>query len=103
MVYLWPAVDAEGEVLDVLVHPCCRISSQGASGPADHREPPTRPPLHRRVNQTPPKWLPTAKVIAATGNYGEIFERTTGKPYQLERGINALWTQGGLMAPMPMK
>jgi len=45
----------------------------------------------------------TAKVIAATGNYGEIFERTTGKPYQLERGLNALWTQGGLMASMPMK
>ena len=44
-----------------------------------------------------------AKVIAATGNYGQIFERTTGKPYQLERGINALWTRGGLMAPMPMK
>ncbi len=44
-----------------------------------------------------------AKVIAATGNYGEIFERTTGKPYQLERGLNALWTQGGLMAPMPMR
>jgi general L-amino acid transport system substrate-binding protein len=43
------------------------------------------------------------KVIAATGNYGEIFERTTGRPYRLERGINALWTQGGLMAPMPMK
>ncbi len=45
----------------------------------------------------------TVKVIAATGNYGEIFERTTGKPYQLERGLNALWTQGGLMAPMPMR
>ena len=44
-----------------------------------------------------------AKVIAATGNYGEIFETTTGRPYQLERGVNALWTQGGLMAPMPMK
>ena len=44
-----------------------------------------------------------AKVIAATGNYGEIFERTTGEPYHLERGLNALWTQGGLMAPMPMK
>jgi general L-amino acid transport system substrate-binding protein len=44
-----------------------------------------------------------AKVIAATGNYGEIFARTTGEPYQLERGINALWTEGGLMAPMPMK
>jgi len=44
-----------------------------------------------------------AKVIAATGNYGEIFQRTTGKPYRLERGLNALWTQGGLMAPLPMK
>jgi general L-amino acid transport system substrate-binding protein len=44
-----------------------------------------------------------AKVITATGNYGEIFDRTTGKPYQLERGLNALWTQGGLMTPMPMK
>jgi len=44
-----------------------------------------------------------AKVIAATGNYAEIFQRTTGGPYQLERGLNALWTQGGLMAPMPMK
>jgi general L-amino acid transport system substrate-binding protein len=44
-----------------------------------------------------------AKVVAATGNYGEIFGRTTGKPYQLERGVNALWTQGGLMASMPMK
>ena len=43
------------------------------------------------------------KVIAATGNYGEIFERTTGEPYHLDRGLNALWTQGGLMAPMPMK
>ncbi|HEY1944508.1 MAG TPA: hypothetical protein VGH40_20535 [Roseiarcus sp.] len=31
-----------------------------------------------------------AKVIAATGNYGEIFEGTTGRPYHLERGLNAL-------------
>jgi general L-amino acid transport system substrate-binding protein len=44
-----------------------------------------------------------AKVIAATGNYGEIFERTTGHPYHLDRGMNALWTSGGLMAPWPMK
>ncbi len=44
-----------------------------------------------------------AKVIAATGNYGEIFARTTGEPYQLDRGLNALWTQGGLMAPIPMR
>ena len=32
-----------------------------------------------------------AKVIAATGNYGEIFQRTTGGPYHLDRGLNALW------------
>ena len=37
------------------------------------------------------------KVIAATGNYGEIFQRTIGRPYHLERGLNALWTHGGLM------
>lgn len=44
-----------------------------------------------------------ARVIAATGNYGEIFERTTGGRYQLERGLNAPWSEGGLMAPMPMR
>ena len=44
-----------------------------------------------------------AKVIAATGNYGEIFQRTTGGPYHLDRGLNALWTEGGLMCPLPMK
>jgi general L-amino acid transport system substrate-binding protein len=43
-----------------------------------------------------------AKVIATTGNYGEIFQRTTGGPYHLDRGLNALWTQGGLMHPLPM-
>ena len=44
-----------------------------------------------------------AKVIAATGNYGEIFQRTTGRPYHLDRGLNALWTEGGLMHPLPMR
>lgn len=43
------------------------------------------------------------KVIAATGNYGEIFQRTTGGPYHLDRGLNALWTEGGLMRPLPMR
>jgi general L-amino acid transport system substrate-binding protein len=44
-----------------------------------------------------------AKVIAATGNYGEIFQRTAGRLYHLDRGLNALWTEGGLMRPLPMK
>jgi general L-amino acid transport system substrate-binding protein len=44
-----------------------------------------------------------AQMIAATGNYGEIFQRTTGGPYHLDRGLNALWTEGGLMHPLPMR
>ncbi len=43
-----------------------------------------------------------AKVVAATGNYGEVFDRTVGTPYRLERGLNALWTDGGLFVPPPM-
>jgi general L-amino acid transport system substrate-binding protein len=44
-----------------------------------------------------------ARVIAAVGNYGEMFERNIGSrsPIQLERGLNRLWTDGGLMyAPL---
>jgi len=44
-----------------------------------------------------------AHVIAATGNYGEIFARTVGQTLHLERGLNALWTQGGLMRPLPLQ
>ena len=43
------------------------------------------------------------KIIAATGNYGEIFQRTVGRPYHVERGLNALWTDGGLMYSPPMQ
>ena len=38
-----------------------------------------------------------AQLIATTGNYGEIFQRTLGTQYHLDRGLNALWTEGGLM------
>ena len=48
-------------------------------------------------------WL--LKVIAGVGNYGEIFERNLGEntPLDLRRGINALWTQGGLLYAPPMQ
>ena len=42
------------------------------------------------------------RAVAAVGNYGEIFDRTIGKPYHLDRGLNALWSSGGLMAPNPL-
>ena len=37
-------------------------------------------------------------IVKAVGNYGEIFERNvgTGSPLKIARGINALWTKGGL-------
>jgi general L-amino acid transport system substrate-binding protein len=42
-------------------------------------------------------------VIEAVGNYGEIFDRDLGKnsPLHLDRGENRLWTDGGLMYPLP--
>lgn len=39
------------------------------------------------------------RIVKQVGNYGEIFDRNIGKdsPLKLERGVNALWTQGGLL------
>ncbi|WP_312796750.1 amino acid ABC transporter substrate-binding protein [Tianweitania sp.] len=44
-------------------------------------------------------------VIKATGNYGEIFERNvgSGSPLKIARGVNALWTKGGLQYGMPIR
>lgn len=43
--------------------------------------------------------------IRAVGNYGEIFDRHVGRgsPIGLERGINDLWTRGGLMYAPPIR
>lgn len=48
----------------------------------------------------PQDWA--VRAVAAVGNYGEIFDRTIGQPYHLDRGLNALWSSGGLMAPEPL-
>ena len=41
-------------------------------------------------------------VIKQVGNYEEIYERNFGNdsPYKLERGMNALWKDGGVLVPM---
>jgi general L-amino acid transport system substrate-binding protein len=46
-----------------------------------------------------------ATVIEAVGNYGEIFDRNVGKDsdLKLERGINALWTKGGIQYAIPFR
>jgi general L-amino acid transport system substrate-binding protein len=45
------------------------------------------------------------KVVAAGGNYGEIFDRNlgAGSPVGLARGFNALWRDGGLMYSPPIR
>jgi general L-amino acid transport system substrate-binding protein len=49
------------------------------------------------------KWAHNA--IRSVGNYGEIFDRNVGKdsPLKLDRGVNNLWTNGGLMYAIPIR
>ena len=51
----------------------------------------------------PADWAVNA--IAAGGNYGELFEKNIGEntPIGLARGLNALWTQGGLQYSPPFR
>ncbi len=39
------------------------------------------------------------EMIAAVGNFAEIYDRNLGKdsPYKLERGLNNLWSHGGVL------
>jgi general L-amino acid transport system substrate-binding protein len=41
------------------------------------------------------------QVIKQAGNYGEIFDRTLGKPMNVPRGYNKPWSQGGLFYANP--
>jgi general L-amino acid transport system substrate-binding protein len=44
-------------------------------------------------------------IVKQVGNYGEVFENSLGKggPIGLERGLNDLWTRGGLMYAIPAR
>lgn len=50
-----------------------------------------------------PEWA--RNVIAGAGNYGEIFDRYLGpdSPMKIERGLNRLWRDGGLMISPPYR
>lgn len=50
-----------------------------------------------------PDWA--RRAIAASGNYAEIFDSNIGitSPIKLARGLNALWTQGGLQYAPPFR
>jgi general L-amino acid transport system substrate-binding protein len=45
------------------------------------------------------------RIVKAVGNYGEIFERNIGtdSPLKIQRGLNALWSKGGLQYAPPIR
>ena len=49
------------------------------------------------------KWV--YNIVKQVGNYGESFERNvgSGSPLKIERGLNKLWTQGGLQYAEPIR
>ena len=46
-----------------------------------------------------------ARIVRHVGNYGESFDRNlgTGSAMQLPRGVNALWSQGGIQFAPPIR
>lgn len=50
-----------------------------------------------------PRWA--YNVIAGAGNYGEIFDRHLGEqsPLKIDRGLNRLWSDGGLIYAPPFR
>lgn len=52
---------------------------------------------------TDPDW--SLRAVQSVGNYGEMFERNLGSRswLKLERGLNRLWSQSGLMYAPPMR
>ncbi len=72
----------------------------------------TNPPVRRLLGTEPgvgaalkvdDRWA--WRMIAQLGNYGEIFERNLGQQseHKLPRGLNDLWTRGGLMYAWPVR
>jgi len=49
------------------------------------------------------KWV--YNIIKLVGNYGEAFDRNVGigSPLKIERGLNKLWSQGGLQYAPPIR
>ncbi len=79
------------------------VSTDSLDSPEKHAEAVALGAAAARALGLADDWLVTA--IAATGNYGEIFDRNLGEetPLGLSRGINALWTKGGILYAPPMK
>jgi len=58
--------------------------------------------LLARTLGLPAGWA--VRAVKAVGNYGELYERNAGRgsPLNIERGLNRLWTEGGLQYAPPI-
>ncbi|MGE5538515.1 MAG: transporter substrate-binding domain-containing protein [Gemmatimonas sp.] len=81
------------------------VSRANVDERADDSEPRLR---DLRASESPrlglaPGW--TVAVVRAVGNYGEIYARNVGSgtPAGMDRGLNALWRDGGLMYAPPIR
>ncbi len=70
------------------------------------------PEVQRMLGKTDTLWTDLGldqgapvRIIKAVGNYGEIFDRNLGPktPLRMERGLNAQWTNGGLLYAPPFR
>jgi general L-amino acid transport system substrate-binding protein len=45
------------------------------------------------------------RIVKQVGNYGEVFDRNVGQssPLKIARGLNALWTKGGIQYAPPIR
>jgi general L-amino acid transport system substrate-binding protein len=45
------------------------------------------------------------RIVKATGNYGETFDRNvgSGSPLKIGRGLNQLWNKGGIQYAPPIR
>ncbi len=70
------------------------------------------PEVQRMLGKTGTLWTDLGldneapvRILKTVGNYGEIFDRNLGPktPLAMERGLNAQWTNGGLMYAPPFR
>ncbi|MEM9508629.1 MAG: amino acid ABC transporter substrate-binding protein [Cyanobacteria bacterium P01_E01_bin.35] len=82
------------------------INSQNVASFAQTEDPEIRRFLGTEGNLGEDMGLPNdfaQNIIKHVGNYGEVYQRNIGDPFGLERGLNALWTDGGLMYSPPFR
>jgi general L-amino acid transport system substrate-binding protein len=78
------------------------ITQKSAGEPAAERLLSTDAEINKALG-VEPGWA--ARAVRSGGNYGEIFDRNVGKQsaLKLERGLNRLWTDRGLMYAPPFR